>query len=88
MYPFQTGCCFFFFLLFFLGPHPQHMDVPRLGVQSELQLLVYATVTATPDPSLICDLYHSSSQCQILDPLSEARDLTCNLMVPSRICFR
>ena len=24
----------FFFV--FLGPHPQHMDVPRLGVQSEL----------------------------------------------------
>ena len=21
------------FLLFFLGPHPQHMEVPRLGVE-------------------------------------------------------
>uniref|UniRef100_A0A8D1MBY8 Cystathionine beta-synthase n=1 Tax=Sus scrofa TaxID=9823 RepID=A0A8D1MBY8_PIG len=30
---------FFFFLVFFviLGPHPRHMEVPRLGVQSELQ---------------------------------------------------
>ena len=27
--------------LCFLGPHPQHMEVPRLGVESELQLLVY-----------------------------------------------
>ena len=30
----------FFFLSFFfccfLGPHPQHMEVPRLGVQLEL----------------------------------------------------
>ena len=29
---------FFFFLVFlpFLGPHPRHMEVPRLGVESEL----------------------------------------------------
>ena len=31
---------------------------------------------------------YSSWQCQILNPLSEARDWTCNLMVPSLICFR
>ena len=40
----------FFILFLFLGPHPQHMEVPRLGVESELQLLAYSTVTATPDP--------------------------------------
>ena len=38
--------CFFVFLPF-LGPLPRHMEVPRLGVQSELQLRVYATATAT-----------------------------------------
>ena len=27
----------------------QHVKVPRLGVESELQLLVYATATAKPD---------------------------------------
>ena len=27
---------FFFYLFVFLGPHLQHMEVPRLGVQSEL----------------------------------------------------
>ena len=27
-----------FFFLVFLGPHPQHLEVPRLGVESELQL--------------------------------------------------
>ena len=52
------------FILFhfcFLGLHLQHMEVPRLGVQSELQLPVYATATATLwDLSCICDLYHSS----------------------------
>ena len=68
-----------------LGPHPWHMDIPRLGVQSELWLP--ATATATSDPSRICDLHHSSWQCRILIPLSEARDQTGNLMVTSRIHF-
>ena len=30
----------------FLGPHPQHMEVPRQGVKSEQQLLVYTTAHA------------------------------------------
>ena len=34
----------------FLGLHPRHMEVPRLGLKSELQLLAYTTATATPDP--------------------------------------
>ena len=63
------------------------MEVPRLGVQSELQLLAYATATETADLSGICDLLHSSWQCWILNPLSEARDRTYNLMVPSQIYF-
>jgi len=50
------------------------MEIPRPGVESELQLLAYATVIATQDLSLICDLHHSSQQHLILDPLSEARD--------------
>ena len=78
---------FFFCLSVFSEPRPQHMEVPRLGVQSELQLLAYATTTAMADPSLICDLHHSSQQRWILHPLSKARDQTCNLMVPSRIRF-
>ena len=36
----------------------------------------------------LCNLYHSSWQRHILNPLSEARDGTCNLMVTSRISFR
>ena len=38
----------------------RHMEVPRLGVESELQLPAYATATAMPDLSYICDLHHSS----------------------------
>ena len=55
----KTKCIFF---LIFLGLHQQHMEVPRLGVKLELQLLAYAIATATQDLSLICDLHHSSQQ--------------------------
>ena len=45
---------FFLFFGVFLGPYPWHMDVPRLGVKSELQLPA-TTATAIPDLSRICD---------------------------------
>ena len=75
------------FFFAFLGQHLRHMEVPRLGVQLELQLPVYTTATVTPDPSCVCDLQHSSQQSQILNPLSEARDRTRTFMVPSQIHF-
>ena len=79
---------YFFFLFFcFLGPHLRHTEVPRLGVELELQLPAYTTATVMQYPSRICDLYHSSRQCRILNPLSEARDRTHNLMVTSWIHF-
>ena len=58
----------------FLGPYLQHMEVPRLGVESKLQLLAYTTATATGGHSRICDLHHGSWQRQILNPLNEAND--------------
>ena len=64
------------------------MEVPRLGVKPELQPLAYTTARATLDLSHVCDLHHSSQQCQVCNPLSKARDWTHNLMVPSRIRFR
>ena len=45
----------------------------------------YATAIAMQDPSYICNLHHSSQQCHILNPLSEARDRTCVLMDASQI---
>ena len=75
----------FFFFSFFLQPHPQHMEVPSLDIELELQLLAYTTATATLDPSRVCDLPHISWQCQIPGPLSKARDQTC--MDPSQIYF-
>ena len=38
----------------FLGPHLQYMEVPRLGVTLEPQLLAYTTATALRDLSHIC----------------------------------
>ena len=55
------------------------MDVPRLQVESELQLQAYATAMAAPDPSHICDLCYNLWQCQILHLLSKARDQACIL---------
>ena len=78
---------FFFFFLLFLGLYPRHLEVPRLGVELELQLPAYATAAAVQDLSHVCDLHHSSRQRQIHNPLSKAGDQTHKLMVPSRICF-
>lgn len=39
----------FFLFSFLLGPHVQPMEVPRLGVESELQVRVYATARAMQD---------------------------------------
>ena len=63
------------------------MEAPRLEVESELQLLVYTTATATQDLSCVCNLHHSSRPHQILNLLSGARDRTRNLMALSRIHF-
>ena len=48
------------FLFGFLGLFLRQMEVPRLGVNLELQLPAYARATATQDPSCVCDLHHSS----------------------------
>ena len=61
------------------------MEVPRLGVKLELQLPAYATATAIPDRGPTCGLGRSSWQCQILNPLIEARDPTCMLTDTSLI---
>ena len=51
----------FFVVVVFLGPHPRHMEVPRLGVETELQLLAYTTATVTWDPSCTYTIAHSNT---------------------------
>ena len=60
----------------FLGQRPQHIGVLELGFESELQLPIYTTATATLDTSHICKVHRRLQQCQIIKLLSEARDRT------------
>ena len=74
------------FIFCFLGLHLRHMEVPRLGFESELQLPAYAIATAAWDLSHICNLHHSSWKFWILNPLGKVRDWTCIIMDTSQIC--
>ena len=67
--------CFVLFCFCFLGPHWWHMEVPRLGVQSELSIVASLRHSHSntgsephlqPTPQLVATLD--------LNPLSEARD--------------
>ena len=71
-YLFVSSSVLFLLLFCFLGRHLGHMEVPKLGVELELQLPAYAT--AARDLSHICDLHHSSGQRRILNRLSKGRD--------------
>ena len=73
---------------FFLGLHLWHMDggsQARDQIRASVASLI--TATAMPDPSHVFNLYHSLWQCQILNPLSKARDQTCILMDTSQVHF-
>ena len=60
------------------------MEIPRLGVKSELQLLAYTTATVIQSV-LHCDLHNSSWQHWILNPLSGAKDQVYILMDASLV---
>ena len=72
---------------FFLESHPRHIQVPRLGVKSELQLWTYTYATAMQDPRCICDLHCSSWQCRILNALSGTRDRTSVLVDTTQVRY-
>ena len=45
------NCYYHYYFFVLLGLQLRHMEVHRLGIKSELQLLAYTTATATdPDP--------------------------------------
>ena len=68
-------CLLFPLFFFFLGLHLRHMEVSRLGVESELEPLAYTTTTAMWDLSHICD-YAAAHSRGFLNPMSGARDRT------------
>ena len=71
----------------FLGPHPPHLEISKLGVQLEMYPPAYTTATTPPDPSGIFNLYHSSCKCWVLNPLRGVLDGTRVLMYTSQVCF-
>ena len=72
---------------FFFRTTPVAYSSSQARSWMELQLLAYATATATQDLRHVCELHHSSRHCWIPDPLSEARDQTHILVDISWICF-
>ena len=82
-----TGKYNFILFIYFFRVVPWHMDVPRLGGRIRAAAASLGTASAMPDLSHVCDLHHSSWQCQTPDPLNEARDQTRILMDPSQIHF-
>ena len=61
------------------------MEVPREGVESELQLPAYTMATAMLDPSRTWNPHRSMRQCWILNPLIKARDQTHILLDTSQV---
>ena len=80
---------FVFFILFFIYFQGYTRGICKFpGQGSNWSYSCWYTIaTATPDASRICNLYHSSWQCWIPNPLSEARDQTHNLIDTSQILF-
>ena len=78
---------YFIFCLFRAALKAYGSSRARGQIRAVAASLPTAVALAIQDPSWVCDLHHSSRQCQILNPLSDARDWTCNLMVPRRSHF-
>ena len=74
--------CFVLFCLIFRA-------TPMAYGGSQARGPIGSAATAASDLSRICNLHHSSRQSRIFSLLSEARDQTHNLMVPSwiRLCY-
>lgn len=82
-FPFKRNIIF----LSFLGPHPWHMELLRLGMELKPQLLAYTVVTTMPNLSQVCSLHCSSQQCRILNTLCRARDQTWSSGILIRDCW-
>ena len=67
-----------YFSFCFIGMHPRHMEVPRPRGQIRAASLHHSH--SNMGSKAHQQTTHSSWQCQILNPLSKARDRTPNLM--------
>ena len=84
--------CFLFFLFiyfFFSGSHLQHMEVPELGVESELQLLAYSHSNARSLTHWMrSGIKPTSSRtlCQVLNPLSHSGNSEGSFLFSAEYC--
>ena len=82
-------CCSFLFLFCLYFAISWATPAAYGGSQARGRIGAVATSLhqshSNQDLSRVCNLHHSSRQRQIVNPLSKARDRTCNPMVPSRI---
>ena len=87
-FKFLSGFGFFFFFFFlFRATLVAYGNSQAPGqIRAAAACLHHSPVTW--DPSSICGLQHSSRQCRILNPLSEAKDWTQILLDTSRVHFR
>ena len=87
----DTGNTFFFFFFFCLFAFSRAAPMAQGGSQARGPIGAIATGLhhshSNRDPTRICNLYHSSWQCRILNTLSEARNQTHVLMDTSWICY-
>ena len=67
---------FFVCLSFRVAPTAYGGSQARDHIEAVAACLCHSNARSEPP----CDLHHSSQQCWILNPLSEARDGTCVLM--------
>ena len=85
----QYFACFFSsFLFYFFRAIPATYGGSQAKGQIGATAAGVATATATQDLIYVCNLHHSSRQCQIPNSLSQVRDRTQNLRVTIQIRFR
>ena len=77
----------FFFLFLFRDASVIYGSSQARGRIRAAAAGLYATAMATWDPSCVCNLHHSSRQCWIFNPLSEAREWTYILMDASWVHY-
>ena len=87
----EYSLCLFFvfvclFVLLFRATSVEHGSSQARG-RIGAAAAAYTIATAMQNQSHICDPYHSSQQCWILNPLSKARDWTHILMGTRRVHY-
>ena len=81
----SQNVCMYVFIYLYFRDIPVAYGSSRPGVELELYLLAYVTLTATPDLRCICDLCRILRQCQILNTLNKARDRMLILVAASQV---